>query len=245
VYEHADPDDLRRVLAEAPQVERRLVVTDGVFSMEGDLAPVSELAEIAAEHDATLIVDDSHGIGVVGETGRGVVEHFGLLGRGDIVLTGTLGKALGGAAGGFVAGGSALCEVLEQRSRPQLFSNGLAPATACSSRRALAELRDRPELVARLRDNTTAMRAAIAAEGLVPLDGDSAIVPIIVGATADAIEASRAMLERGVYATGFGYPVVPEGAARVRVQVSAALESAQIERAAAVIGEVGRELGLA
>ncbi len=244
VYEHSDPDDLRRVLNEAPAVDRRLIVTDGVFSMEGDLAPMPELAEIAAEHDATLIVDDSHGIGVVGESGRGVLERFGLLGREDIVLTGTLGKALGGAAGGFVAGGRALCDVLEQRSRPQLFSNGLPPSVACGSRRALAEVREHPGLVAKLRTNTVAMRDAIAATGLKPLDGESAIVPIIVGATPDAIRASQLLLERGVYATGFGYPVVPEGTARVRVQVSAALEPPQLERAAEAIGEVGQELGL-
>jgi glycine C-acetyltransferase len=244
VYEHSDPADLRRALSEAPSVERRLIVTDGVFSMEGDLAPMRELAEIAAEHGATLIVDDSHGIGVVGKTGRGVLERFGLLGREDVVITGTLGKALGGAAGGFVAGDAALCAVLEQRSRVQLFSNGLPPSVASSARRALAELRDRPELVARLRSNTAAMRDAIAATGLEPLDGESAIVPIIVGATPDAITASRLLLERGVYATGFGYPVVPEGTARVRVQVSAALEPEQLERAAEAIGEVGRELGL-
>ena len=244
VYEHSDVADLRRVLDEAPEVGRKLIVTDGVFSMEGDLASMPELAEIAAEHDATLIVDDSHGIGVVGETGRGVLERFGLLGREDIVLTGTLGKALGGAAGGFVAGGAALCEVLEQRSRVQLFSNGLPPSVACSSRRALELLRDQPELVARLRANTAAIREAIAATGLEPLDGESAIVPIIVGATPDAIRASQALLDRGVYATGFGYPVVPEGTARVRVQVSAALEPAQLERAAEAMGEVGRELGL-
>jgi len=212
--------------------------------MEGDLAPMPELAAIAAEHDATLIVDDSHGIGVIGQTGRGVLERFGLLGRDDIVLTGTLGKALGGAAGGFVAGAAALCEVLEQRSRPQLFSNGIPPAVACGARRALAELRDHPELVARLRANTKAMREAIAATGLRPLEGESAIVPIIVGATPDAIRASAMLLERGVYATGFGYPVVPEGTARVRVQVSAALEPEQLDHAAAAIGDVGRELGL-
>jgi glycine C-acetyltransferase len=244
VYEHSDPADLRRALSEAPSVERRLIVTDGVFSMEGDLAPMRELAEIAAEHGATLIVDDSHGIGVVGKTGRGVLERFGLLGREDVVITGTLGKALGGAAGGFVAGDAALCAVLEQRSRVQLFSNGLPPSVASSARRALAELRDRPELVARLRSNTAAMREAIAATGLEPLDGESAIVPIIVGATPDAIRASELLLERGIYVTGFGYPVVPEGTARVRVQVSAALEPPQLQRTAEAIGSVGHELGL-
>jgi glycine C-acetyltransferase len=243
VFEHADPDDLRRALAEAPPSDRRLIFTDGVFSMEGDLAPLDELSKIAAEHDAVLVVDDSHGIGVVGETGRGALEHYGLLGRDDVIVTGTLGKALGGGAGGFIAGGEALCAVLEQRSRPQLYSNGLPPTVAASARRALAELRERPELVRRLRANTAAMRAAIAAAGLRPLEGESAIVPIIVGKTAAAIAISRALLERGIYVTGFGYPVVPEGTARIRVQVSAALELEQIERAAATIGAVVAELG--
>ncbi|MCD6016379.1 MAG: kbl [Solirubrobacterales bacterium] len=244
VYEHADPDELRRALAAAPATERRLIVTDGVFSMEGDLAPMPELAAIAAEHDATLIVDDSHGLGVIGETGRGVLERFDLIGRGDVVLTGTLGKALGGAAGGFVAGGEGLCAVLEQRSRPQLYSNGLPPSVAASARRALTELRDNPALVGRLRRNTEAMRAAIAATGLEPLAGESAIVPIIVGETATAIRISARLLELGVYVTGFGYPVVPEGTARVRVQVSAALEPAQLERAAGALAQAAAELGL-
>ena len=244
VYEHGDPDDLRRALAEAPASSRRLVITDGVFSMEGDLAPMPELAALAREYEATLIVDDSHGIGVVGETGRGVLEHFGLLGRDDVILTGTLGKALGGAAGGFVAGSEALCGMLEQRSRPQLFSNGIPPAVACSARRALAELREHPELVARLRANTRAMRAAIAATGLEPVDGESAIVPIIVGETPASIRMSERRRERGVYVTGFGYPVVPEGTARVRIQVSAALTQAQLEQAAAALERAAIEQGL-
>jgi glycine C-acetyltransferase len=243
VFEHADPDDLRRALAEAPPSVRRLIFTDGVFSMEGDLAPLDELSRVASEHDAVLVVDDSHGIGVVGETGRGVLEHYGLLGREDVIVTGTLGKALGGGAGGFIAGGEALCAVLEQRSRPQLYSNGLPPTVAASARRALAELRERPDLVTRLRHNAAAMRAAIAATGLRPLEGESAIVPIIVGETAAAIAISRALLERGIYVTGFGYPVVPEGTARIRVQVSAALDGDQIELAAATIGSVVTELG--
>ncbi len=224
VYEHADVDDLRRALAAAPRLDRELIVTDGVFSMEGDLAPLGELVEVAADRGATLVVDDSHGIGVVGETGRGVLEHFGLLGRDDVIVTGTLGKALGGAAGGFVAGGNALCAVLEQRSRPQLFSNGIAPTVAASSRRALAELAENAGLVARLRDNTALMRERLRDAGLSPLAGESAILPILVGETAAAIEISRRLLDRGVYVTGFGYPVVPEGTARVRIQVSAALE---------------------
>jgi glycine C-acetyltransferase len=243
VFEHADPADLRRALDEAPPSDRRLIVTDGVFSMEGDLAPLDALAEIAAEHAAVLVVDDSHGIGVVGESGRGVLEHYDMLGREDVIVTGTLGKALGGGAGGFIAGGEALCAVLEQRSRPQLYSNGLPPTVAASARRALGELREHPGLVDRLRRNVDAMRAALETAGLHPLQGESAIVPVIIGETAAAIAISRALLERGVYVTGFGYPVVPEGTARIRVQVSAALELEQIERAAATIGAVVTELG--
>jgi glycine C-acetyltransferase len=243
VYEHADVGDLRRALAAAPPMERRLIVTDGVFSMEGDLAPMPELAAIAAEHDATLIVDDSHGIGVVGRGGRGVLEHFDLLDAG-VVVTGTLGKALGGAAGGFVAGSAALCDVLEQRSRPQLFSNGIPPTVAASARRALAELRDEPGLVGRLRANVATMRERLEAAGVKPLEGESAILPIIVGETPRAIEISRKLLGRGVYVTGFGYPVVPEGTARVRIQVSAALEPRQIETAVAAIAEVATAAGV-
>ena len=244
VYEHGDVYDLRRALTEAPPLERELIITDGVFSMEGDLAPIAELREIAAARGATLIVDDSHGIGVVGERGRGVLEHFGTLGSEGIVITGTLGKALGGAAGGFVAGGEALCAVLEQRSRTQLFSNGLAPTVAASSRRALAELRDEPRLVASLRANVALMRERLAAAGLRPLEGESAILPIIVGETARAIELSRRLLERGVYVTGFGYPVVPEGTARVRIQVSAALTREQIEAAVEALAAVAAEVGV-
>ena len=239
VYEHADVVDLRRALEACPPgIERRLIVTDGVFSMEGDLAPITKLAELAADAAATLIVDDSHGLGVIGERGRGVLERFGLLGRAGIVVTGTLGKALGGAAGGFVAGGAGLCGALEQSSRAQLFSNGLAPSVACSARRALAELRDRPQLLARLHDNVASMRRALAGVGLEPLPGESAIVPIIIGDTAEAIRISEALLERGVYVTGFGYPVVPEGTARIRLQLSAALEPSQLDAAAAAIAAV-------
>ena len=244
VYEHGDIGDLRRVLAEAPELDRKLIITDGVFSMEGDLAPIPELVAVAAEHGATLIVDDSHGIGVVGAGGRGVLEHFGCLGSVDVIVTGTLGKALGGAAGGFIAGSDALCSVLEQRSRPQLFSNGVAPTVAASSRRALAELRDNSDLVARLRRNTALMRDGLLAAGLEPLQGESAILPIIVGETSRAIEISRRLLDRGVYVTGFGYPVVPEGTARIRIQVSAALTAAQIATAVDAIAAVATEAGV-
>jgi glycine C-acetyltransferase len=234
VYPHGDPAALDRALAAAPAEARKLVVSDGVFSMEGDLAPLPALVEIVRERGAVLILDDSHGLGVLGAGGRGTAEHFGLEGEVDI-LTGTLGKALGGAAGGFVAGSEALCRVLEQRSRPQLFSNGLAPAVAASAGRALGLLRADPGRVARLHANVTEFRRLLERAGLRPLPGESAIVPLIVGETAIAIAASRRLLEGGVFVTGCGYPVVPEGTARIRAQISAAHTPEQLARAAAAL----------
>lgn len=234
IYPHSDMAALEAALAERAGVARKLVVTDGVFSMEGDLANLPRLVDLCEEHDAVLILDDSHGLGVMGETGRGTAEHFGLHGRVDII-TGTLGKALGGGAGGFVAGSSELCRVLEQRSRPQLFSNGLPPTVAASARQALIELRDNPHLVARLRQNTATYRGLLTDAGFDPIPGESAIVPVLVGETTRAIEISRAMLKDGVFVTGFGYPVVPEGTARIRSQISAAMEDWQMERAVAAM----------
>lgn len=234
IYPHSDMAALEAALAERAGVARKLVVTDGVFSMEGDLANLPRLVDLCEEHDAVLILDDSHGLGVMGETGRGTAEHFGLHGRVDII-TGTLGKALGGGAGGFVAGSSELCRVLEQRSRPQLFSNGLPPTVAASARQALIELRDNPHLVARLRQNTATYRGLLTDAGFDPIPGESAIVPVLVGETTRAIEISRVMLKDGVFVTGFGYPVVPEGTARIRSQISAAMEDWQMERAVAAM----------
>ena len=223
IYPHSDMDALRDGLAAAPRDARKLIVTDGVFSMEGDLAKLPEIVELAREHDAVVIVDDSHGVGVLGETGRGTVEHFGLLGEVD-VITGTLGKALGGAAGGYVAASEEVCDVLAQRSRPQLFSNALPPTVACSALRSIELMLEQPELLARLRENTRVFRELLFEAGYAPLDGEAAIVPIIVGETADAMALSERLLDEGVFVTGFGFPVVPEGTARVRVQMSAALE---------------------
>jgi glycine C-acetyltransferase len=230
IYPHSDMARLREGLAGAPSDARKLIVTDGVFSMEGDLARLPEIVELAQEFDAVVIVDDSHGVGVLGETGRGVVEHFGLLGRVE-VLTGTLGKALGGAAGGYVAASQEVCDLLAQRSRPQLFSNALPPTVACSALRAIELMLERPELLARLRENTKVFRSRLVDAGYRPLEGESAIVPIIVGETADAIALSERLLKEGIFVTGFGFPVVPEGTARIRVQMSAALEPEHLERA--------------
>jgi glycine C-acetyltransferase len=230
IYPHSEINSLSEALAES-KARRKLVVTDGVFSMEGDLARLPELIDLCREHGAVLIVDDSHGLGVLGERGAGTGEHFGLADDVDIT-TGTLGKALGGGAGGFVAGDAALCRVLEQRSRPQLFSNGLAPTVAASSRRALGLLAEDPGLVGRLRENVATFRGLLAARDLEPLPGDSAIVPLIVGETSTAIDTSRRLLDDGVFVTGFGFPVVPEGTARIRAQISAAHTTTQLTRAA-------------
>jgi glycine C-acetyltransferase len=230
IYPHSDMGALRNALADSPSDARKLVLTDGVFSMEGDLARLPEIVELAREFGAVVIVDDSHGVGVLGETGRGTVEHFGLLGEVDVV-TGTLGKALGGAAGGYVASSEEVCDLLAQRSRPQLFSNALPPTVACSALRAVQVMLEQPELLARLRENTRVFRELLTEAGYAPLEGEAAIVPIIIGDTAEAIALSQRLLDEGVFVTGFGYPVVPEGTARIRVQMSAALEREHLERA--------------
>ena len=230
IYPHSDMASLRDALEAAPRAARKLIVTDGVFSMEGDLARLPEIVELARAFDAVLIVDDSHGVGVLGETGRGTVEHFGLLGEVD-VITGTLGKALGGAAGGYVASSEEVCDLLAQRSRPQLFSNALPPTVACSALRAIEVMLKQPELLAHLRENTRVFREMLVEAGYRPLDGEAAIIPIIVGETSEAMALSSRLLDEGVFVTGFGFPVVPEGAARVRVQMSAALEREHLERA--------------
>ena len=243
VYNHSSMDELRAGLEDCEPDTRKLIVTDGVFSMEGDLARLPEIVELAREHGAVVVVDDSHGTGVMGATGRGVAEHFGLLGEID-VITSTLGKALGGAAGGFVASSREVCEILAQRSRPQLFSNALPPTVACSALEAVRVLGREPELVERLRSLSDGFRARLREAGFRPLDGEAAIIPIIVGQTEFAIRFSERLLEEGVFVTGFGYPVVPEGAARIRVQMSAALEEHHLDRALEAFTRVGAELGV-
>jgi glycine C-acetyltransferase len=220
-----------------------VIVTDGVFSMEGDLAKLPEIVALAQTYGAIVVVDDSHGTGVMGKTGRGTIEHYGLTGRVD-VITGTLGKALGGAAGGFVAGSCALIDTLIQRSRPQLFSNALPATVACSSLAAIDCLDKHPELVSKLRENTKYFRAGLERIGYRPLPGESAIVPIIVGETSFAIAMSDRLLKRGVFVTGFGFPVVPEGTARIRVQISAALTTEEMDRALEAFEEVGESVGI-
>ncbi|HEY8322206.1 MAG TPA: glycine C-acetyltransferase [Candidatus Baltobacteraceae bacterium] len=242
-YKHGDMADLEAKLQSLRGCAPILIVTDGVFSMEGSLAKLPEIVALAEKYGAVTVVDDSHGTGVTGKTGRGTIEHFGLEGRVDII-TGTLGKALGGAAGGFVAGSHALIDTLIQRSRPQLFSNALPATVACSSLQAIEYLDAHPELVEKLRANVAYFRDGLKRLGFKPLEGESAIVPIIVGDTAFAIAMSDALLKKGVFVTGFGFPVVPEGTARIRTQLSAALTRDEMDRALAAFETVGRDVGL-
>ena len=230
IYQHSDLDDLRLKLIEHADKDVRWVITDGVFSMEGDVARLPELVEVCREHDAMLIVDDSHGVGVLGSAGRGTPDYFDLLGQIDI-LTGTLGKALGGAAGGYVAAARRVTELLEQRARPSLFSNALPATVAFSARKAIEIVEREPERVARLHENVAHIRAGLAKLGYECPPSPTAIVPIMIGDEAEAIRKSSRLMELGVMVIGFGFPVVPKGTARLRVQVSAALESAHIDRA--------------
>lgn len=243
VYKHSDMDDLRAKLVANRAARRKLIWTDGVFSMEGDIARLPEILEIAREHDAIVAMDDSHASGVLGATGRGTAEHHGVHGDVDII-TSTLGKALGGAAGGFTAGPASLTDYLTQRSRPQLFSNALPPTVAGSSLAAVRFIETHPERVKRLHDNARYFRSAITEAGFHPLAGDTPIVPIIVGETALAIRISDMMLDEGIFVTGFGYPVVPQGHARIRCQVSAGHSKEDLDFAVETFKKVGRKVGL-
>lgn len=243
VYLHGDLADLDAKLSAARDRRVKLVITDGIFSMEGAIAKLPDLIELCRKHQAVLMVDDSHATGVLGRQGRGTAEHFGVLSEVDII-TSTLGKALGGAAGGFVAGSAALCDYLTQRARPQLFSNALPPTVAASSLASIEYLEGHPERVTRLRENAQYFRDQLLGLGFRPLPGETPIIPVILGETAAAIRMSDLLLNEGVFVTGFGYPVVPQGQARVRCQVSAAHTRNDLDQALAAFRKVGRQLRL-
>ncbi len=243
VYKHSDMQDLKARLEEIKGARRIFIVTDGVFSMEGDIVRLPELVKLARDYNAAIILDDSHGVGVMGKHGRGTAEHYGLEDKVDIV-TGTLGKALGGGAGGYVAASKTVIDYLEQVSRPQLFSNALPATIAGSALKAIQVMEREPQRVERLHAITRRMRDGLRAIGFNPLEGESAIVPIIVGETAFALKLSEELLKEGIFITGFGYPVVPEGTARLRIQMCAALTDAQIDRALATFEKVGARMGL-
>ena len=243
VYRHGDLDDLVTKLVAAKDRRTRMVITDGIFSMEGAIARLPDLVDICRRHDAVLVVDDSHATGVLGPTGRGTAEHFGMVGQVDFI-TSTLGKALGGAAGGFVAGSEAACDYLTQRARPQLFSNALPATVAASALASIEFLEAHPERVARLRENARYFREQLIGLGFKPLAGETPIIPVIIGETSDAIRMSDLLLAEGVFVTGFGFPVVPQGQARVRCQVSAAHSRQDLDEALAAFRKVGGRLGL-
>jgi len=241
VYRHSDMADLEERLKAAKHHRLRLIFTDGIFSMEGDIAKLPDIAALARQYDAVVAVDDSHATGVLGQTGRGTAEHFGMTGEVDII-TSTLGKALGGAAGGFTAGPAVLTDYLTQRSRPQLFSNALPPTVAGSALAAVRYVEQHPELVRRLHENARYFREQLAALGFKPLAGETPIVPIILGETAQAIQMSELLLGEGVFVTGFGYPVVPQGQARVRCQLSAGHTREDLDFALQAFRRVGTKL---
>jgi glycine C-acetyltransferase len=248
VYEHADMGDLESKLMEAASARFRLIVTDGVFSMDGDVAPLDRICDLADRHKALVMVDDSHATGFMGKTGRGTPEHCGVMGRVDIVTT-TFGKALGGAMGGCIAAKKEIIGLLRQRSRPYLFSNSLAPAVAGATLRALELLGKTTELRDRLESNTRVFRERMTAAGFEIRPGVHPIVPIMFSRfTPDdatlAQRFARALLDEGVYVKGFFFPVVPRGLSRIRVQVSAAHTPAHIDHAVAAFTKVGRSLGV-
>ncbi|SDZ37691.1 2-amino-3-ketobutyrate coenzyme A ligase [Saccharopolyspora shandongensis] len=229
-YRNRDMADLERLLKENSDARRKLVVTDGVFSMDGYLAPLDEICALAEKYEAMVMVDDSHAVGFTGPKGAGTPDLFGVADRVDIV-TGTLGKALGGASGGYVSARAEIVELLRQRSRPYLFSNSLAPSIVAASLAALDLVAAQPELRERLRDNSSLFRRRMAEEGFDLLPGEHPIIPVMIGDAAEAARMADLLLEEGIYVIGFSYPVVPKGKARIRTQMSAAHSAEDVERA--------------
>ena len=242
-YKNNDMDDLEAQLMAAKDARRKLIVTDGVFSMDGYLANLSAICDLADEHDALVMVDDSHAVGFMGKRGRGTHEHQGVMGRIDI-LTGTLGKALGGASGGYTSGRAEIIEYLRQRSRPYLFSNTVAPSIVAGSIKAIELLTESTELRDRLEANTRFFREEISGSGFEILPGEHPITPIMLGDAVLATKVADAMLEKGVYVISFSYPVVPQGKARLRTQISAAHTQEDLTFAIEKFAEVRSDLEL-
>ena len=242
-YAHSDMKDLEARLHEARPYRLRLIATDGVFSMDGDLARLDQIVELAKRFDAAVMVDDSHATGVIGREGRGTPDHFGVADRIDIV-TSTLGKTLGGATGGFTTGHAGVVELLRQRSRPYLFSNSLPPPIAAGALQAIAMVAEGDHLRTRLSENAAFFRARLTELGFRLVPGNHPIIPVLLGEASLATSMADRLLEEHVYVVGFSYPVVPEGQARIRVQMSAAHTHEQLERAVAAFAKVGRELGV-
>ncbi|MEI8113616.1 MAG: glycine C-acetyltransferase [Bacteroidia bacterium] len=242
-YKHADMTELENCLKESQSLKYRLVVTDGVFSMDGDLAKLPEIVDLCEKYDALIMVDDSHASGYIGKTGRGTAEHFGLLGKIDIITT-TFGKALGGGNGGCTSGRKEIIEMLRQRSRPYLFSNTLAPATVGATSKVLDLLTESAELPARTMANASYFRSKMEAAGFDLVKGTTAIVPVMIYDAPLAVKFADELLKEGIYVIGFVFPVVPKGRARIRVQLSAAHTNQQIDQAIAAFIKVGKSLGI-
>ncbi len=242
IYKHVDMADLEGRLTEAKDARFRLIATDGVFSMQGDLAPLKEICDLADEYDALVMVDDSHATGFVGPNGKGTPEELGVADRVDII-TSTLGKALGGASGGFTTGHKEIIDYLRQRSRPYLFSNTLAPLMVVGALKALEVIQNHPELRQTLWENTAYFRGKMTSLGFDIIQGNHPIVPVMLRDELKTVEMARALNERGIFVVGFSFPVVPRGEARIRVQVSAAHTREQLDRALSEFERVGRQLG--
>jgi glycine C-acetyltransferase len=242
-FRHADMRELERCLQVAQSCKYRMVVTDGVFSMDGDLAKLPEIVALCEKYDALIMVDDSHASGYIGKTGRGTAEHFGLMGKIDIITT-TFGKALGGGNGGCTSGRKEIIEILRQRSRPYLFSNTLAPATVGATLKVLELLTISTELPARTMANATYFRSKMESAGFDIVKGTTAIVPVMIYDAPLAVKFADELLKEGIYVIGFVFPVVPKGKARIRVQLSAAHNFEQIDLAVSAFVKVGRSLGI-
>jgi glycine C-acetyltransferase len=242
-YASNDMADLETQLKDSADCRYRLIVTDGVFSMDGHIANLKAICDLADKYDALVMVDDSHAVGFMGENGRGSHEHCGVMGRVDII-TGTLGKALGGASGGYTSGRKEIVEWLRQRSRPYLFSNTLAPVITATSLAVLDLIREEPELRVRLEENSRFFREAMTKAGFTLAPGEHPIIPVMLGDAVLAQRMAARMLEEGIYVVGFSFPVVPKGKARIRTQMSAAHTREQLEQAVAAFVKVGKELGV-
>lgn len=240
-YKHSDMLDLEQCLADSAAAKYRIVVTDGVFSMDGDMAQLPEIVALAEKYNALVMVDDSHATGYIGRTGRGTAEHFGLLGKIDIITT-TFGKAMGGGNGGCTSGRKEIIEMLRQRSRPYLFSNTLAPATVGATLKVIDMLSGSDELPAKTMANAKHFRTKMEAAGFDLVQGDTAIVPVMIYDAPLAVKFADELLKEGVYVIGFVYPVVPKGKARIRVQLSAAHTTEQIDKAVDAFIKAGNKL---
>ena len=242
-YKHANMEELEQCLKDSQNLKYRLIVTDGVFSMDGDIAPLPKIVELAEKYDALVMVDDSHATGYIGKTGRGTAEYYGLLGKIDIITT-TFGKAMGGGNGGCTSGRKEIIEMLRQRSRPYLFSNTLAPATVGATLKVIDMLSSGSELPAKTMANAVHFRTKMEAAGFDLVKGNTAIVPVMIYDAPLAVKFADELLKEGVYVIGFVFPVVPKGKARIRVQLSAAHTPGQIDKAVDAFIRVGKNLGL-